>query len=405
MKKQLMKKVVLAYSGGLDTSVIIPWLKNNFDNCQVIAVCIDAGQKKDDFKKIKAKALKSGASKAYIIDAKNEFLEKYVTPLIKAGCKYEGQYIQGTLTRPLISKKLVEIAKKEKATVIAHGATGKGNDQVRFEHAIQSLDDTIKVIAPWRHWEIKSRNDAIKYAKANNVPVVATKKSPYSIDENFWYVSHEGGVLEGTDKKTPYDCLWYVKPPEKAKEKAEVVKVGFKKGIPNKLNGKILSLKLIIEKLNKIGASHGVGINDIIESRLVGMKVRGVYESPGAEIIFQAHKILETLCIDRDTLSLKQQMEIQYANLIYEGKWFTQTKESLDAFFNITNKNLTGEVSLKLYKGNVMFNGATSPYSLFDSKLATFEEENVYNQADAIGFINLYSLPAKVYNKVQRKNK
>ena len=397
-----MPKIVLAYSGGLDTSIMIPWLKENYENTSITAVIVDVGQK-EDLESIRQKALLSGAQKAIVVDAKVEFAQNYLAPMIKSGAQYENQYILGTISRPLIAAKLIEIAKKEQASHIAHGATGKGNDQVRFECAFQALAPNLKIIAPWRTWSIKSRQHAIKYAKLNKIPISATPKSPYSRDYNMWYISHEGGALEDIQGPMPSDLLVLATPLNKTPNSAEEISIKFDKGIPTALNGKNLCLSLMIPKLNQIAGKHGVGISDIVESRLVGMKIRSVYESPAATVIYKASHILESICLDKETLALKQSMQQKYAALIYNGKWFSQAREALDALFATTQKNMTGTVTLTLYKGHVFFNGVSSPYSLYKRDFATFEEDDVYNQADATGFINLYTLPAKIYGTVHHQ--
>lgn len=395
-------KVILAYSGGLDTSIMITWLKENYD-CEVITVTCDVGQG-EDFEAVKEKALKSGALKAYIIDCREEFVVKYLWPLLQAGAVYDNEYLLGTVSRPLIAEKLADIAEKEQASYISHGATGKGNDQVRFELTIKALAPHLKVIAPWREWEIKSRTEAMEYAKKHSIPVTATKDSPYSRDQNLWYVSHEGGVLESTTHAHPNDLYLMTKAVELASETAEEIVIKFVEGIPTAINDQAMSSIDIMLKLNELGGKHGIGIIDIIENRLVGMKVRGVYEFPGATILYKAHKTLETLCLDRETLHFKNSISQKYANLVYDGKWFCSLKQALDSFIKQTQKNITGEVKLKLYKGQCYFAGAQSPFSLYDKNFATFEEEEVYNQRDAQGFINLFGLPMKIQAMKQGKH-
>ena len=391
-----IKKVVLAYSGGLDTSVIIPWLKENYDNCEVIAVTADLGQG-DELKPVRAKAIKSGASKCYILDLREEFVKDYVWPCVKASAVYEKKYLLGTsFARPLISKKLVEIALKEGADAVAHGATGKGNDQVRFELSVHALAPQLKVIVPRREWDIRSREDAIDYATAHNIPIPVTKKHDYSMDRNMWHLSHEGSDLEDP-WNAPKDNLFIVtKTPEKAPNKAEYVELEFKEGIPVKVNGKKLSPAKIVETLNTIGIRNGVGICDMVENRLVGMKSRGVYETPAGTIIYYAHNELENLCLDRDTNHFKEIISNKYAELVYDGKWFSPLREALAAFVDETQKTVTGVVRLKLYKGNVISAGAKSPYSLYSQEYVTFGEDEVYNQGDATGFITLFGLPLTV---------
>jgi argininosuccinate synthase len=399
-----IKKIVLAYSGGLDTSVMIPWLKENYSDAKIITLTVDVGQN-EDLAAIKAKALKTGAHSAYVKDVKNEFISDYLWPLVRSGALYEEQYILGTISRPLIAKALIEVALKEKADAIVHGATGKGNDQVRFEHAVKSLAPQLQVIAPWRKWEIKSRQDAILYAKKHKIAVPVTPKSPYSRDHNMWYISHEGGTLEDISSPTPDDILLMTKQLEKAPDKAEFLTIEFIKGVPVALNGKKLPSVSILSNLNTLAGKHGIGVSDIVESRLVGMKTRGVYEAPAATVIYKAHHALETICLDRHMLSLKQSLKGQYANIVYNGQWFTQVREALDAFFTETQKNVTGIVKLKLYKGNVIVQGMQSPYSLYHQAFATFEEDNVYTQADAEGFIKLFALSSQIYGTVHNKRK
>ena len=398
-----MSKVVLAYSGGLDTSIIIPWLKENYDNCEVIAVCGDVGQG-DELNIVREKALASGASKVYIEDLKEEFVSDYVFPMIRSGALYEGGYLLGTsCARPLISKALVEVAKKEGADYIAHGATGKGNDQVRFELTIKALSPATKIIAPWRIWDIKSREDAVDFANAHNVPVPVSKKRPYSMDRNVLHLSHEGADLEDPANE-PLDDLYLIcNRPEDAPDEAEYITLTFEKGNAVKLNGEALAPLAMLEKLNELGAKHGIGILDIVENRLVGMKSRGVYETPGGTILYKAHKGLESLTLDRDTMEFKEHAAVKYAQLVYDGLWFTPLKEALDVFIDKTQETCSGEVKLKLYKGNCTTAGMTSPYSLYNEEFVTFGEDEVYNQADAEGFINLFGLPLKV-NALMKEN-
>ncbi|MDO4281962.1 MAG: argininosuccinate synthase [Peptococcaceae bacterium] len=391
-----MSKVVLAYSGGLDTSIIIPWLKENYDDCEVIAVCADVGQG-DELNIVHDKALASGASKVYIVDLKEDFVKDYVYPVIRSGALYEGGYLLGTsCARPIIAKALVDVAKKEGADYIAHGATGKGNDQVRFELTIKALSPATKIIAPWRIWDIKSREDAVDFANAHNVPVPVTKKRPYSMDRNVLHLSHEGADLEDPANE-PLDDLYLIcNRPEDAPNEPEYITITFEKGNAVKLNGEELAPLAMLEKLNELGAKHGIGILDIVENRLVGMKSRGVYETPGGTILYKAHKGLESLTLDRDTMAFKEHAATKYAQLVYDGLWFTPLKESIDAFVDKTQETCTGEVRLKLYKGNCTTAGMTSPYSLYNEEFVTFGEDEVYNQADAEGFINLFGLPLKV---------
>ena len=394
MKKEDIKKVVLAYSGGLDTSVIIPWLKENYNNCEVIAVTADLGQG-DELDPVHDKALKSGASKCYILDLKEEFIADYVWPVVKAGAVYEKKYLLGTsFARPLIAKRLVEIAEKEGADAVAHGATGKGNDQVRFELSVKALAPQLAIIAPWREWSI--REDAIDFAEAHNIPIPVTKEHDYSMDRNMWHLSHEGSDLEDP-WNAPKDALFIVtNTPETAPDKAEYVELEFEQGVPVAVNGKKMSPATIVENLNEIGIRNGVGIVDIVENRVVGMKSRGVYETPGGSIIYYAHNELENLCLDRATMSYKQMVGIKYSELVYDGMWFSPLREALAAFVDETQKTVTGTVRLKLYKGNIISAGAKSPYSLYSQEYVTFGADEVYNQADASGFINLFGLPLTV---------
>ncbi|STX28853.1 argininosuccinate synthase [Legionella beliardensis] len=398
-----IKKIVLAYSGGLDTSVMIPWLKQHYKHVEIIAVICNLGQQ-EDLTAIYHKALKSGAAKAFVLDVQDTFVTEYLWPLVKAGALYEDQYILGTISRPLIAQKLVEIAKQEKAQAIAHGATGKGNDQVRFEYTINALAPHLKVIAPWRTWEIKSRQQAIDYAKQHGIELSVTPKAPYSRDHNIWYISHEGGVLEDPAQDCPDDVLLMTNSLAQTPNQPEKISIEFMQGLPVAINEQPLPPTELLTLLNEIAGNHGIGVADIIENRLVGMKIRGVYEAPAAAVLYKAHKILESLCLDKATLHLKQSLQSTYANLVYEGRWFSQAREALDALFNVTQQHVSGTVSLKLFKGNIMPAGVTSPFSLHQAALATFEEDHVYNQQDAQGFINLFSLSAKVYGLVHGGN-
>jgi len=398
-----MKKVVLAYSGGLDTSVIIPWLKENY-GYEVIAVAGNVGQD-DDLEAVKAKALKSGASKIFVEDIREEFLTDFVWPGLKAGCMYEKKYLLGTsFARPIIAKKLVEIALQEGAEAICHGATGKGNDQVRFELTIKALAPQMKIIAPWRIWDIKSREDAIDYAEKRGIEVPVTKERPYSMDGNLWHLSHEGGDLEDPWNEPKQDLCLIITPPEKAPDTATYVEIGFEKGIPVAIDGVEYGAIELLEKLNKLGAANGVGIDDIVENRLVGMKSRGVYETPGGTILYKAHQELECLTLDRQTMHYKELIGAKYAELVYDGMWFTTIREALAAFVDVTQETCTGTIRMKLYKGNCTVAGSKSPYSLYSEDLATFGESD-YNQMDAEGFINLFGLPLKTKAIVDAKNK
>lgn len=397
-------KVVLAYSGGLDTSVIIPWLKENYQNCQVIAVCGDVGQG-DELDIVYEKALKSGAGKCYIVDLKKEFVKDFVWPVIKAGSKYEGKYLLGTsVARPLIAKALVDVAKKEGAQYICHGATGKGNDQVRFEVSIAALSPDTKIIAPWREWDIKSREDAIDYAKDHGIEVPVTKKRPYSMDRNVLHLSHEGGDLENPENEPIGDLCLICTRPEEAPDQAEYVVIDFEKGQPVAINGQKFDEPLaLLEKANEIGAKHGIGILDMVENRLVGMKSRGIYETPGGTLLMEAHQLLESLTLDRDTASFKSHIAIKYAQLLYDGLWYTPLKQALDAFIDSTQETCMGQIKMKLYKGNCIPAGIKSPYSLYSEEIATFGEDDVYDQKDAEGFIHLFSLPLKTNAKMRAK--
>ena len=396
------KKVVLAYSGGLDTSVIIPWLKENYGGCEVIACCADIGQG-DDMQAVHDKAIRSGASKCYIADLTEEFLTGYVWPTLKAGAVYECKYLLGTsFARPLIAKKLVEIAKAEGADAIAHGATGKGNDQVRFELTVKALAPNMAIIAPWREWDLLSRSDEIEYAKAHNIDI-PTENKKYSMDKNIWHLSHEGSDLEDPWNAPQNEMYLVSKAPEDAADTPEYVTIDFVKGEPVAVNGKEMGAVELLNTLNEIGSRNGVGIVDICENRLVGMKSRGVYENPGGAILYYAHRELEYLCLDRATYHYKEGVAIRFGELVYDGMWFCQLREALSAFVDSTQETVTGTVKLKLYKGNIMAAGSKSEYSLYNQEFVTFEEDHVYNQADAEGFINLFGLPLKVRALMQEK--
>jgi argininosuccinate synthase len=390
-----VKKAVLAYSGGLDTSVIVPWLKNNY-GCEVICVTANLGQE-EELEGLEEKALASGASKAYIEDLREEFITDYIYPTLMAGAIYERKYLLGTsFARPIIARRQVEIAEIEGADAVAHGCTGKGNDQVRFELTYQALNPRLKVIAPWREWDIRSREDALDYAIEHNIPVSATEKSIYSRDRNIWHLSHEGGILEDPWQE-PEEAMYQLSvAPEKAPDEPEYVTIDFLQGVPKRVNGVAMGPISLLETLNEMGGRHGVGRVDIVENRLVGMKSHGVYETPGGTVLVEAHQALEQLCLDKETLHYKQQIALKYADLVYNGQWYTPLREALDAFVRVTQQSMTGQVRCKLYKGNVILVGRRSPYSLYREDFATFGEDDVYNQADAEGFIKLFGLPLKV---------
>lgn len=402
MDKSKIKKVVLAYSGGLDTSIIIPWLKENYNNCEVIAVSGNVGQA-DELEGLEEKALKTGASKLYIEDLTDEFVNDYIIPTVKAGAKYE-EYMLGTsFARPIIAKRIVEIAKAEHADAICHGCTGKGNDQVRFELAIKAFAPDMPVIAPWREWSIKSREEEIDYAEAHDVPLKINRETNYSKDKNLWHLSHEGLDLEDAGNEPLYDKEGFLEmgvSPMKAPDQPTYITLDFEKGVPVALDGKKMSAKDIILALNKVGGENGIGLLDIVENRLVGIKCRGVYETPGGAILYFAHEYLETLCLDKYTAHKKQELAITFAELVYNGQWYTPLREALSAFVDKTQERVTGKVKIKLYKGNMIKAGAWSDYSLYSEEIATFGEDHVYNQADATGFINLFGLPIKVQAQV-----
>ena len=406
MKKKI-QKVVLAYSGGLDTSIIIPWLKENYDNCEVIAVSGDVGQG-SELDGLEEKALKTGASKLYIEDLKEEFVTNYIYPAVKAGAVYEKEYLLGTaLARPVIAKRLVEIAKAEGADAICHGCTGKGNDQVRFELAVKALAPEMAIIAPWREWDIKSREEEIDYAEAHDIPLKISRETNYSKDKNLWHLSHEGLDLEDPKNQPLYEKPGFLEmcvSPKQAPETSAYVTISFEKGIPVAVNGEKLSPVALVEKLNELGGAYGVGLVDIVENRLVGMKSRGVYETPGGTILYRAHEVLETLCLDRDTLHYKTLVAEQFAELTYFGKWFTPLREAISAFVDKTQEHVTGDVTLELYKGNIINAGVSSPYSQYFEELATFGEDHVYDQKDSAGFINLFGLSIRM-NALARQQK
>lgn len=390
-----IKKVVLAYSGGLDTSVIVPWLKENYD-CEVICFCADVGQQ-EELSGLPAKAIASGASKCIVEDLRDEFAQDFLFPMLQSGAVYERQYLLGTsIARPLIAKWQVAVAEAEGADAVAHGCTGKGNDQVRFELTYKALNPTLKVVAPWREWEIRSREDALAYAQAHQVPVEATNKSNYSRDRNLWHLSHEGSDLEDPANGPQASLYQWTVAPEDAPDQPEIVEIAFEGGIPVSVNNVALSPAALVEKLNELGAKHGVGRIDLVENRLVGMKSRGIYETPGGTILYAAHRELESLSLDRDTAHFKEQVALRYAELVYYGKWYHTLREAIQSFFTETQKTVTGWVKIKLYKGNAIVIGRYSPHSLYREDYATFGEDDVYNQQDAVGFINLFGLQIKV---------
>ncbi|MDO4982667.1 MAG: argininosuccinate synthase [Eubacteriales bacterium] len=404
MNKDNIKKIVLAYSGGLDTSVIIPWLKENYNDPEIIAVSGNVGQA-DELEGLEEKALKTGASKLYILDLTEEYVNDYIIPCVKAGALYE-EYLLGTShARPCIAKGLVEIALKEGADAICHGCTGKGNDQVRFELGVKHFAPNMPIIAPWREWSIKSRDEEIDYAEAHNVPLKISRETNYSKDKNLWHLSHEGLDLEDTGNEPMYEKEGFLEmgvSPLQAPDEPTYITMDFEQGVPVALNGEKLSAKEIILKLNELGGANGIGLLDIVENRLVGMKCRGVYETPGGTILYKAHEYLETVCLDKMTAHEKQKLSITFAELVYNGQWFTPLREALSAFVDKTQEKVTGTVKLKLYKGNIIKAGVWSPYSLYSESIATFGESD-YNQADAAGFINLYGLPIKVQAIVDGK--
>ncbi len=404
MSQNVYKKIVLAYSGGLDTSIIIPWLKENYEGCEVIAVAGNVGQDAE-LSGLEERAKKSGASKLYIADIQEEFVNEYVFPTLKAGAVYENRYLLGTsFARPPIAKRIVEIAKAEGADAICHGCTGKGNDQVRFELAIKAFAPDMPIIAPWRIWNIKSRDEEIDYAIAHNAPIKLTRETNYSKDMNLWHLSHEGLDLEDPANEPDYDKILELGvSPEKAPDAPTYITLTFEKGIPVALNDEKMDGVTLIKALNKIGGENGVGLADIVENRLVGMKSRGVYETPGGTILYHAHEVLETLCLDKETMHYKQQIALKFADLVYNGQWYTPLREALSAFVDSTQQTVTGKVKLKLYKGNIINAGVTSPYTLYDEEVATFGADEVYDQKDSAGFINLFGLPIKVKALLDQK--
>ena len=406
MDKKNIKKIVLAYSGGLDTSIIIPWLKENYNNPEIIAVSGNVGQA-GELEGLEEKALKTGASKLYIEDLTEEFLTDYVFPCVQAGAKYE-EYMLGTaFARPPIAKRIAEIALAEGADAICHGCTGKGNDQVRFELAIKAFAPDMPIIAPWREWDIKSREEEIDYAEAHQVPLKINRETNYSKDKNIWHLSHEGLDLEDPANEPQYNKPGFLEmgvSPEMAPDTPTYVKIHFEQGVPTAIDGKEMGAVELVETLNKLGGANGIGLLDIVENRLVGMKCRGVYETPGGAILYKAHQVLETICLDKETAHYKSLVAQKLAELVYNAQWFTPLTEAILAFVKTTQKTVTGDVTLKLYKGNMINAGVTSPYSLYDQEIATFDEDEVYDQKESAGFINLYGLPTKVYAKMKAKN-
>ncbi len=398
-----IKKILLAYSGGLDTSVIIPWLKENYD-CEVVACCANVGQD-ENFEPLYDKAKRSGAAKLYVENLNEEFVTDFIFPMVKSGAVYEGKYLLGSsIARPVIAKKLVEIARKEGCDAICHGCTGKGNDQVRFELTIKALAPDMKIIAPWRIWDIKSREDALEYAAAHNIDIPLPKDRPYSMDGNLWHLSHEGADLEDPANQPPEDIQLISQKAEDAPDAAEYVTIDFEKGVPVKIDGQAMGPVDLIQKLNALGAKHGIGVIDIVENRLVGMKSRGVYETPGGAILYFAHGNLESITLDRMTSHFKEHVAIKMGELIYDGNWFTPLREALSAFVDATQQTVTGQVKVKLYKGNVYSAGVTSPYSLFFEEIATFGDSgDLFSHKDSEGFINLFGLPLKVRAMMEKK--
>ena len=406
MKKENIKKIVLAYSGGLDTSIIIPWLKENYNNPEIIAVSGNVGQA-SELEGLEEKAIKTGASKIYIEDLTKEFLEDYVFPCVQAGALYEDYMLGTAFARPPIAKRIAEIALAEGADAICHGCTGKGNDQVRFEMAIKAFAPDMPIIAPWREWNIKSRDEEIDYAEAHNIPLKISRETNYSKDKNIWHLSHEGLDLEDPANEPLYNKEGFLEmgvSPEMAPDKPTYVKIHFEQGIPTAIDGKEMGAVEVVDTLNKLGGANGIGLLDIVENRLVGMKCRGVYETPGGAILYKAHNVLETICLDKDTAHYKQLVAHKLGELVYNAQWFTPLTEAILSFVKTTQKTVTGDVTLKLYKGNMINAGVTSPYSLYDPEIATFDEDEVYDQAESAGFINLYGLSTKVYAKMKSKN-
>ena len=402
-----IKKVVLAYSGGLDTSIIIPWLKEHYNNCEVIAVCGNIGQT-GELEDLEARAKASGASKLYVEDLTDEFVDDYVIPTMQAGADYEGYLLGTSFARPVLAKRVVEIAKAEGADAVCHGSTGKGNDQVRFELAIMHFDPRMKIITPWREWDIQSRDEEIDYAEAHHIPLKITRETNYSKDKNLWHLSHEGLDLEDPGNEPQYEKPGFLElsvSPLEAPDTPEYLELTFEKGVPTALNGQAMKASEIIARLNQMGGRNGIGLYDVVENRLVGMKSRGVYETPGGTILYRAHQVLETLTLDKLTAHKKRELAITFGELVYNGQWFTPLRKALSAFVTETQQNVTGKVRLKLYKGNIFNAGVWSPYSLYSQEIATFDAGGSYQQSDATGFIKLYGLPTRVQAVVDQKNK
>ena len=408
MNKADIKKVVLAYSGGLDTSIIIPWLKENYNNCEVIAVAGNVGQA-SELEGLEEKTIKTGASKLYIEDLTKEFVEQVGFEAVKAGAKYEGDYLLGTaLARPIIGKRLVEIAQAEGADAICHGCTGKGNDQVRFEMAVRAFAPDMPIIAPWREWELKSREEEIAYAEAHNVPLKINRETNYSKDKNIWHLSHEGLDLEDPTNEPLYDKEGFLEmsvAPWNAPDEPTTISIHFEQGVATAVDGVELDAVELLTKLNEVGGANGIGLNDLVENRMVGMKSRGLYENPGASILYRAHQVLETITLDRETMHYKELVGVKFAELLYYGQWWTPLRESLQAFVDKSQETVTGDVVLKLYKGNMITVSVSSPYSLYDEEVATFDEDEVFDQTDSKGFISLYTLSTKVHARMKEKNK
>ena len=405
MNKKDIKKIVLAYSGGLDTSIIIPWLKENYNNPEIIAVSGNVGQA-SELEGLEEKALKTGASKLYVEDLTKQMLDEVAVPCVQAGALYENYPLGTALARPIIAKRLCEIAEKEGADAICHGCTGKGNDQVRFEVAIKAFAPDMTIIAPWREWDIKSRDEEIDYAEAHNVPLKINRETNYSKDKNIWHLSHEGLDLEDPANEPQYNKPGFLEmgiSPEQAPDKPTYVKIHFEKGVPTAIDGVEMDSVALVTKLNELGGANGIGLLDIVENRLVGMKSRGVYETPGGTILYKAHEMLETITLDKETSHYKALVGHKLGELVYNAQWYSPLTEAILAFVKETQKTVTGDVNVKLYKGNIINAGVTSPFSLYDPEIATFDEDEVYNQADSAGFINLYGLPTKVYSKMKKK--